>query len=113
MNENEFIAKLTKRVEDSNFIDLKTVADVVKVKLVKDEFKKDTRENELLYLTLETEEKQMIVQKYTPTTYTHLLDQIKLAGGVKKLQDNYTMWEKERIGRTLYPRLYPVTPESK
>jgi len=106
--EKDLMILLDKKIDESDFLDLATLGNEVLVKLSKHEVKKDKRDNESLYLTLETEDKKRIVQKYTPTTYKHLTEKIKKSGGLSVLKDKFSIWKKERIGRNIYDRLYPV-----
>jgi len=70
-------------------------------------FKTDKRENECCFITLKTPEGKYITQKYTPTQYTHLHDQIIKCGGITNLQNTAHIWKKQRIGRAINERLFP------
>jgi len=71
-------------------------------------FKTDKRGNECCFVTLMTKDRKYIVQKYTPTTYSHLHNAIKACGGIEALQKDFHTWRKARVGRIMNERLFPV-----
>jgi len=77
------------------------------------DFRADKRGNEALFVTLKTKDNKYIVQKYTPTTYKYLHEKIIDCGGLEKLQKEFYVWKKERIGRAINERLFPQPKQLK
>jgi len=100
--------KLKEKAEQTlQYISVTEIPEEVMAKVIKSEFKVDKRGNEALFITLETEDKKAIVQKYTPSTYKYLLQCIERCGGEEALKTDYYLWKKERVGRVINERLFP------
>ena len=93
----------------SNFLNLKDIGGTLALKLKKFEKKADNRGKACMYLTLETESGQLVVQKFTPTAYSELLKTIEQSGGTSSLGQHYHVYEKRKIGRAIFDRLFPTT----
>jgi hypothetical protein len=71
-------------------------------------FKTDKRGNEGCFITLKTRDGKFVAQKYTPTQYAALEAAVKACGGIKALMSDYFVWRKQRVGRAMNERLFPV-----
>jgi len=115
------IERLRKKAKEqkskSNFLNLQEIGNTIAMKLVKSEDKIDKKGNECVYLTLVTQVGQNVVQKFTPTAYDELADSMEKSGGEDSLKEHFHVYEKRKIGRAFFDRLYPTSeiaqPESK
>jgi hypothetical protein len=107
---SEQLNKLKQKAEQvKNYLSVLEIPQQIEAILISDlEFKKDKRENEACYIQLQTRDKKIIVQKYTQTNYEYLYDTIIACGGIDKLKQEYHMWKKERVGRSINERLFPA-----
>jgi len=107
MNEN-LEHMLEKKVgELTRYLSVKELPDIVKAKLVKWEFKADQRGNECFYIHLETENREVIVQKFTRSTWMELYERLSKIG-LERLENEYYTWVKTSVGRAINPRLLPI-----
>jgi len=106
---SEGIAKLKERMEQvKEYISIQDLPDHVNLLLIGDlDFKADKRGNEACFMTLATEDKKYLVQKYTPSQYRELFYYIEKCGGIEALKQKYFIWEKRRSGRAINDRLFP------
>lgn len=102
----EKVGELTK------YLSVAELPDVVKARLIKWEFKEDQRGNEGFYIHLETENKEIIVQKFTRSTWLELYDRLKRIG-FDRIQKEYVTWVKSNVGRAINPRLLPIIEKRK
>jgi hypothetical protein len=107
---SEQLNKLKQKAEQvKNYLSVLEIPQQIEAILISDlEFKKDKRDNEACYLQLQTRDKKIIVQKYTQTNYAYLYDAIVACGGLEKLKEEYHTWKKERVGRSINERLFPM-----
>lgn len=102
---------LKQKATQTNFLGLDIVNRLNSIKGKvngKPEFKNDAKENECLYVTIETKD-GMVTQKYTKTLYKILTDAVEKAGGWKFLQENMVEWVKMDSGNSKsFPRFYPT-----
>lgn len=107
------VERLRKKAEEqkskSNFLNLQEIGSTIAMKLMKSEDKLDKKGNNCLYLTLVTEAGQNVVQKFTPTAYGELADTIEESGGEDSLKEHFHVYEKRKIGRAFFDRLYPTS----
>ncbi|MEM1540250.1 MAG: hypothetical protein QXJ07_02565 [Candidatus Bathyarchaeia archaeon] len=112
MNESlESILK-QKAEEQFKFLSVAELPEVVKARIVKWEFKEDKRGNECLFVHLETENEEIIVQKFTSSTWMELYDRLKRIG-FDRIQKDYVTWVKTNVGRAINPRLLPIVEKRK
>lgn len=109
MSIEELLAQ--KEQESGKYLALDKVPNRVKVKVVDAKFKNDSGGNECLFLYLENEEAQIIVQKYTVTGFKELRTALEANGGLEKLKTKMHTWEKKMLGRSKYPRLLPIVKD--
>lgn len=96
-----------RETEEKKYVPLNEVPQTVKAKIIDFKFKDDARGNNCFYLYLQTPDKNMIVQKYTPTGFKELRTAIDNAGGSAELKKKFTTWEQKMVGRNKFPRLLP------
>jgi len=101
-----------KMKETTQYISVSELPETVKAKLVKYIFKQDKRGKECLFLTLETVDGKLIVQKYTPTTWEPLYSAMSKIG-FDTLEKEFVVWRKQNFGKTIQPRLYPTVKGAK
>lgn len=77
--------------------------------IVKDEFKEDSTKKECLYITYQTRNNANLKQKYTSSSYAELRESITKAGGFKALTTDFHVYEKRKVGRAFFDRLYPLS----
>lgn len=112
----EIERKLEQKADETNYVSVTELPIEITAKIESAGFRNDKRGNEAFFLTLMLEDKRIVAQKYTRTCYKHLVDAIKACGGFRALMQNFTIWRKERVGRALNDRFYPVptaNPEKK
>jgi predicted nucleotide-binding protein (sugar kinase/HSP70/actin superfamily) len=91
------------------YLSVLEVPESIDVKLIGDlEFKKDKRGNEACFITLETRDAKIIVQKYTSTNYAYLYDAISKLGDIEFLKKDFITWKKAKVGRSINERLFPM-----
>lgn len=106
----ENLRKMAKEQKSkSNFLNLQDIGSTLAMKLVKSENKIDKKGNNCVYLTLVTEVGQSVVQKFTPTAYDELADSMEKSGGEESLKEHFHVYEKRKIGRAFFDRLYPTS----
>ncbi|MEM0007530.1 MAG: hypothetical protein QXR89_04590 [Candidatus Bathyarchaeia archaeon] len=98
--------------ELTRYLSVSELPDVIKARLVRWEFKEDKRGNECCYIHLETENKEIIVQKFTRSTWLELYDRLKRVG-FDRIQKDYVTWVKSNVGRAINPRLLPIVEKRK
>jgi len=101
-----------KMKELPKFLSVSELPDVVKAKMIKYEFKEDKRGNEGFFIHLETENGEIIVQKFTRSTWLELYDRLKRIG-FDRIQKEYVTWVKTNVGRAINPRLLPIVEKRK
>jgi hypothetical protein len=108
-NMSESLEKLKQKAEQvKEYLSVTDLPEQIEAKMIGDlQFKTDKRGNEACFITLETKEGKLVVQKYTSTNYAYLYDKITSCGGIQKLQMEYHTWIKERVGRSINDRLFP------
>jgi hypothetical protein len=106
---SESLNKLKEKAEQvKEYLSVTDLPKEIEAKMVGDlQFKTDKRGNEACFITLQTKEGKYVVQKYTSTNYAYLYDKITSCGGMQKLQTEYHLWVKERVGRSINERLFP------
>jgi hypothetical protein len=102
-----FEEELEQKVKESQGLDLDSLGDTIKGKVIRNEFKEDARANKALFFTIETKEGN-VVQKYGVSLYKLLLEKIKACGGIVHLQTVEHTWKKEKAGRATFNRYYPI-----
>lgn len=107
---SEVLKTLKEKAEKvKEYLSVLEVPESIEVKLIGDlEFKKDKRGNEACFLTLETREGKIIVQKYTSTNYAYLYDAISKLGDITFLKKDFVTWKKAKVGRSINERLFPM-----
>jgi hypothetical protein len=107
---SEIMRKLREKAEQTpDYISVGEIPNEIEAKILQQpEFKVDKRGNECLFIRLITKDKKAVVQKYTPTTYKQLMNRIEECGGIEALVKQYHIWKKERSGRAINERLFPV-----
>lgn len=91
------------------YLSVLEIPETIEVKLTSDlEFKKDKRGNEACFITLETRDGKIIVQKYTSTNYAYLYDAISKLGDLEFLKKDFYTWKKAKVGRSINERLFPM-----
>ncbi len=98
--------------ETPEFLSVAELPEELVAKVQSSVFKTDKRGNEALFIRLLTKDNKVVIQKYTPTQYKYLLEQIRKCGGIENLKTNYYTWRKEKVGRAINERLFP-TPKKK
>jgi len=105
---SSFESELKEKVKDyMKYLSVAELPDTVRAKLVFWEFKQDKRGNEGFYIHLETENKEIIVQKFTRSTWMELYERIRKVG-FDRIQNEYVTWVKTQVGRAINPRLLPI-----
>lgn len=106
---SDSLAKLKAKAESvKEYMSLSEIPEQIELRVIGDiVFKNDKRGNEACFITLETRDGKLVVQKYTQTNYLHLYNSIMACGGLEKLQREFHLWVKENVGRSLNPRLFP------
>jgi hypothetical protein len=94
------------------YLSVSELPDVIKAKMIKYEFKEDKRGNEAFFIHLETENGEIVVQKFTRSTWLELYDRLKRIG-FDRIQKEYVTWVKTNVGRTINPRLLPIVEKRK
>jgi len=112
---SESLEILKKKAEQAKeFISVVDLPEQIEAKLVGDlVFKTDKRGNEGCFITLQTKEGKYVAQKYTQTQYAYLYNAIINCGGLAKLQNEYHIWIKQRVGRGINERLFPKPKQRK
>lgn len=103
---NEKVGELPK------YLSVSELPDVIKAKMIKYEFKEDKRGNEAFFIHLETENGEIVVQKFTRSTWLELYDRLKRIG-FDRIQKEYVTWVKTNVGRAINPRLLPIVEKRK
>lgn len=110
---NDLEGMLKEKVgEMVKYLSVTELPDIVKARLVKWEFKEDSRGNKCFYIHLETEGKEIIVQKFTKSTWLELYDRLSRIG-FDRLEKEYLTWVKANIGRAINPRLIPMVEKKR
>jgi hypothetical protein len=106
----DILQKLKQKAEEvREYISVSEIPESLELKMVSEPtFKVDKRGNEAFFITLQTRDKKFLVQKYTPSTYNHLIKAIQECGGEEELKNEFHIWVKERVGRAINDRLFPT-----
>ena len=94
------------------YLSVSELPEVIKAKMIKYEFKEDKRGNEAFFIHLETENGEIIVQKFTRSTWPELYERLKRIG-FDRIQKEYISWVKTNVGRAINPRLLPIVEKRK
>jgi hypothetical protein len=111
----ETLRQQAKTQTPSKYMKLENLPDEIKLKWIKEEMKTDTKGNSCFFVTFETEEGLLLVQKYTATMFNTLADSI--SGREKELKETFFPYKKIDTltyrGRTGFARVYPVRQETR
>jgi hypothetical protein len=80
--------------------------------MIKTRFKDDKRGNKAFFIHLETENGEIVVQKFTRSTWLELYDRLKRIG-FDRIQNEYVTWVKTNVGRAINLRLLPIVEKRK
>jgi hypothetical protein len=101
-----FEETLEQNIKESG-LDLETLGDTIKGIVIKREFKEDNKGKKCCYLTIKTKEGD-VHQKYGVSLSKLLLEKVKASGGIEQLETTEHTWKKEKAGRALFNRFYPI-----
>jgi len=112
MNESFESVLRRKAGELTKYLSVAELPEVIKAKMIKYEFKEDKRGNEAFFIHLETENGEIIVQKFTRSTWLELYERFRKVG-FDRIRKEYVTWVKTNVGRAINPRLLPIIEKRK
>lgn len=111
----EEVLRENQLIPTSKYMKLEEIPQEIKLKWLKHEMKTDKDKNICLYVTFETEDGKMLMQKYPRSMMGLLADAISKREN--ELKESFFLYEKKDTvtfkGRTGFPRLYPKTEETR